>query len=61
MNKTALVNCTCVNEFQDKMYGKGVRVTTPKNKSQKEGSFVVRCTVCLREHTLPSSGLKGNS
>jgi len=32
--------CTCENEYQDKMYGKGMRV---KNTTGSGGS---RCTVC---------------
>lgn len=35
--------CGCVHEFQDKKYGKGMRVTTPVNKSN---SGEVRCTAC---------------
>lgn len=31
--------CKCANEFQDKTYGKGMRVHTPSNKGD-------RCTVC---------------
>jgi len=33
--------CTCVSEYQDKLYGKGKRVKNPSKKS-KDG----RCTVC---------------
>ena len=52
MNKTRLVKCECKNEFQDKRYGVGMRVTTPNNTEQSKGRFVVRCTVCSREHFL---------
>ena len=52
MNKTQIVKCTCQHEFQDATYGKGMRVTTPVNNEQKQKNFVVRCTVCLKEHNL---------
>ena len=32
--------CTCTHAFQDKMYGKGVRVVTRSVKGE------ARCTVC---------------
>jgi hypothetical protein len=54
MNKTKIVKCTCEHKFQDKEYGKGMRATTPNNKAQAEKRFVVRCTVCGREHSLGS-------
>ena len=37
--------CKCVNEFQDKKYGKGMRVHTPKNKEINK----YKCTVCGNE------------
>lgn len=48
-NVTKLVKCSCHHEYQDKKYG-GLRVTTPKNKEQEKGIFVVYCTVCGKEH-----------
>lgn len=36
--------CNCINEYQDKKYGKGLRVHTPVN-SKKNGTSA-RCTVC---------------
>ena len=54
MNKTQKVGCACKSAFQDEMYGNGQRVTTPVNKEQKKGNFVVRCTVCAREFNLGS-------
>ena len=54
MNKTKIVGCACQNAFQDELYGKGHRVTTPVNREQKKGNFVVRCTVCAREHNIGS-------
>jgi ribosomal protein S14 len=55
------VNCSCVHEFQDKRYGKGVRIANPINKAIKEGRDAHRCTVCGREHTLGSIGKKDKS
>lgn len=52
MNKTRIVSCGCKSEFQDRTYGKGMRVTTPNNKEQANKNFVVRCTVCGRQHNL---------
>lgn len=52
MNKTPVVSCKCKNEFQDKHYGAGLRMTTPNNTEQSKGNLVVRCTVCSREHHL---------
>lgn len=46
MSGTVKVKCTCENAFQDKTYGKGVRVA---NKTQKDSA---RCTVCGREHSV---------
>lgn len=52
MNKTKVVACKCDHKAQDAIYGKGQRVTTPANKKQSERRFVVRCTVCGKEHDL---------
>jgi hypothetical protein len=38
------LSCTCVNEYQDKKYGKGKRVF---NKGKREGETAYfKCTVC---------------
>lgn len=39
----AVLSCSCINEGQDKMYGKGRRL----HNKMKDGSF--RCTVCRKE------------
>ena len=52
MNQIAIVHCKCQNRFQDKTYGKNIRVTTPDNNEQAKKQFVVRCTVCGSEHNL---------
>lgn len=56
MNQTRLVKCNCKHPFQDSRYGAGMRVTTPANKEQASKRFVVRCTVCGREHSLGALG-----
>lgn len=35
-----ILKCTCKNEFQDKKYGRGMRVHNPTAKDKQ------RCTVC---------------
>lgn len=44
--------CTCKSDFQDKTYGKGVRVF---NTTEKES---IRCTVCGREERTISNKQK---
>jgi hypothetical protein len=44
-----IVSCTCKHKFQDKMYGKGKRVTT-KSSDKGKNAVVYRCTVCGKEH-----------
>lgn len=47
-----LVKCKCESEFQDKRYGKGVRLSTPVNKTRQLGKLQsVRCTVCNSQHS----------
>ena len=40
MADAALKACKCKNDFQDKMYGMGIRVCNPNTKGGH------RCTVC---------------
>ena len=43
-----IIKCTCTNDFQDKVYGKGMRVANLcKQKSTK---IAKRCTICKKEH-----------
>ena len=47
------VKCVCQHEYQDRIYGKGIRATTPINSSKAKNNGKVglaRCTVCGREH-----------
>lgn len=42
-----VLKCSCVSEFQDKEYGKGMRVFSPTAKVDKSsGRRQWRCTVC---------------
>jgi len=43
MAETKIIKCNCDSEYQDKKYGKGMRVG---NKTMKN---VARCTVCNKE------------
>ena len=38
-----ILKCSCINEFQDKTYGKGMRVFNPMGFNGKSG---YRCSVC---------------
>jgi hypothetical protein len=40
--------CTCKHEYQDKKYGKGMRVANALQTS-KQGAKKYRCTVCGAE------------
>ncbi len=42
-----ILKCNCINEFQDKTYGKGLRVHNPAGKANTKdfGSKHI-CTVC---------------
>jgi len=44
----AIRKCTCENAFQDKKYGKGMRVMNPTTKGQGNQKGW-RCTVCKAE------------
>lgn len=39
-----IIKCDCKHAYQDKLYGAGMRVHTPK----KSGGW--RCTVCSKDH-----------
>jgi hypothetical protein len=57
----ARVACTCSHDFQDKTYGRGVRVANLVNKAKggvPKGQAVVRCTVCSKEQTISEGRLK---
>lgn len=50
--KVEIIKCTCTHEFQDKTYGKSMRVMNPTGKFGKGGKDGThRCTVCKKNHT----------
>lgn len=52
----AIMQCSCHNEFQDRLYGHGRRVHNMKKEVPKGVSQPYRCTSCGRENT--KSGVK---
>lgn len=45
---SVIVNCTCVSEFQDSLYGKGKRAANRCGNTGELG----RCTVCGSERKI---------
>jgi hypothetical protein len=53
MSASYKVSCTCKNDFQDKEYGKHIRIATPRpKKNANDTTREVRCTVCATIHTV---------
>lgn len=52
MSKTLKAACTCKHEFQDKTYGKGVRICTPVLNKNAHTQQQGRCTVCGKIHNI---------
>jgi len=44
---TKVIECTCKHEFQDRAYGKGMRIHNFAPKAGGQGMW--RCTVCKHE------------
>lgn len=44
---TKVMHCKCDHDFQDKKYGRGLRV---HNRTEKGSRTIYRCTVCNNEH-----------
>lgn len=58
MNKgTAIVNCKCNHEFQDRRYGQGKRVANATQKGDLN-NVDVRCTVCKAVHRVSKQAVK---
>lgn len=57
---TAKVFCKCENEYQDKRYGKEVRIAnaTQKGGGNSDDFIEVRCTVCKAIHRVSKSKVK---
>ena len=51
-------HCGCVNEYQDRKHGKGMRVTNAVNKSN---SGEERCTACGGSFFPSGGGIKAKS
>lgn len=46
---TKKMKCRCKNAYQDKKYGRGVRVFNKLGKGGVGSLSMYRCTVCLNE------------
>jgi hypothetical protein len=53
----AKVKCKCVHEYQDKMFGAGLRIANTTVKQDKD-YVEVRCTVCKTVHRVNPSQVK---
>lgn len=51
---TAKVPCKCTNDYQDRVYGRGVRIANATQKGD-DASVDVRCTVCSTLHRVSKS------
>jgi len=43
---TEIIQCNCKSDFQDELYGKGMRLMNTMGKDKPSG---YRCTVCRKE------------
>lgn len=48
MSKTVVIKCTCKSEFQDALYGKGLRLHNTSEISSGKNKKVAYCTVCCK-------------
>lgn len=46
---TKILKCTCQNTWQDKEYGRSMRVMNKTQKGNSTDSATYRCTVCGSE------------
>lgn len=44
--EAVIASCSCAHAFQDKRYGKGMRVHSPLGPTRKDRSATMRCSVC---------------
>lgn len=44
-----ILKCSCKNEYQDKYYGKNMRVFNMMHKADSEANQKYRCSVCGKE------------
>lgn len=47
MTEVLIAKCNCDHEYQDKTYGKGMRVMNPIITKGNNKAF--RCTICTKE------------
>ena len=52
MAATARILCKCSHEYQDKLYGKQVRLANATAKGDQQ-NVEVRCTVCKQTQRVP--------
>lgn len=45
---TKVLKCVCESSFQDKTYGKGMRLMNQTSKGNKD-KITYRCTICKKE------------
>jgi len=45
----AIKKCTCESEYQDRKYGKGMRVMNRTANKKSENNYYHRCTICGKE------------
>lgn len=45
MAECKIMKCDCKHDFQDSVYGKGMRVFNPQGKGKDQGEEYI-CTVC---------------
>ena len=57
---TKILMCSCKHEFQDKTYGKGMRVHN-SFKPKETGRAHYRCTVCRHEQEVAKKEVEDNA
>ena len=57
-NGTAKVQCLCEHDFQDKAYGKNVRIANSTAKTPDTNRTEVRCTVCKKLHVVTNDKIR---
>lgn len=45
-----IINCTCINRWQDRRYGRQKRVMNRMKKATTGQRQTYRCTICQKEH-----------
>lgn len=50
MAATKVARCNCQHEFQDKQYGKGMRLMNVRDQQKHKNEMI--CTVCGAKHNV---------